>query len=254
MNWYTPSSFVGLHGNDVHLWWIDVERFLHQRSSLFHLLSTMEQEQARRFVFTDDQNRYIVIHGICRLILSRYMNCFPQSIRYGTEQNGKPILIQAEEPTIHFNLSHSATKAVIALSFSQVGIDVEKMKENIPLDELVPHFMSMKEREEFYWLPRTVKTAAFYRCWTRKEAYVKAIGHGLSYPIKEIDVSIALKPILRDRVIPKNEQMWQIVNIPQVDEYMVSLVTKRQSISPSLLRYTDALFPFPPKQRANPLR
>ena len=215
----------------IDVWWIDVHDYRADADRLKTLLSPAEQARAQRFYHRTDRLDFTVIHGICRLILSRYLNQPPEAIRFVQEANGKPILFS---PTsrLHFNLTHSGSKALLAIGSQPLGVDMEQMKSDLSFDELVPHFMSVQEQTRFANLNEAEKRNAFYLCWTRKEAYVKAIGQGLSYPVQQVTVSFdASDPTICDQAHPTRPQHWHLYQLPTVDDYTQVVVSRQADAS-----------------------
>lgn len=196
-------------------------------------LSEEEKNKAERFVRQSDRYQYIVAHGFCRLILSRYVKQQPHEIQYGQEQKHKPIVVlKPDSPTVHFNLSHAGKVAVVAVSNRPVGIDVEWMDASLVRVEMVEQFMSEQEKSTFFRLPTSQQKEAFYRCWTRKEAYVKALGEGLFYPIRKITVPLGRQPVRSwtDDVRPDEPQKWNMEQIETPPGYMGAVVHQGQKV------------------------
>jgi 4'-phosphopantetheinyl transferase len=151
-------------------------------------LAADELQRAGRFRFEDLRASFIAVHGALRCVLGRYLGVPPGSIGFTYGPKGKPALAGG---SLEFNLSHSGKLAAMAVtSGGAVGVDVEEMR---PLDDLelvAQRFFCPEEAAEVLSLPKAEQTAAFYRCWTRKEAYVKAIGSGLSVPLDAFQVSV----------------------------------------------------------------
>jgi 4'-phosphopantetheinyl transferase len=159
----------------------------------FHAtLSEEELARAARFQFDRDRHRYIVAHGALRQLLARYVGCTPGELRFGTNRYGKPHLGNASG--LRFNLSHTEDVAVIAIASAEageIGIDVEAVR---PLDgmlKIAQQFFRADEAEALHRLPDAAQPLAFYRIWTRKEAYLKAIGTGLSTSLDEVRVKVS---------------------------------------------------------------
>ncbi|MDD2658269.1 MAG: 4'-phosphopantetheinyl transferase superfamily protein [Methylococcales bacterium] len=145
----------------------------------WRVLDEAEQTQAGKFKNELLCKRYVEIHGRLRNLLSRILNQPPEKIRIKKAKHGKPYL--ADYPELAFNLSHTADRLMIALCLDcQLGADIEKYKRRINLSGLVDKCFA--EEEAAYWnqLPETKKIPEFYRFWTRKEAFVKATGHGIT--------------------------------------------------------------------------
>lgn len=156
-------------------------------------LSEKEKATAARFLREQDRLRYVFAHGAVRHILGSCLGRDPAGLEFATGPHGKPALVLAEsEPALTFNLSHSADLVLCAVAVGRaVGVDVELMKEaGRDLLELARAQFSSDESVALQGMARGELTEAFYRCWTLKEAYVKARGEGLAFPLKDFSVSL----------------------------------------------------------------
>lgn len=160
---------------------------------LFVLLSPDEQDRAAAFHFQKDREHFIVARGGLRSILGRYLHLDPAQLRFTYNEFGKPDVIgTAEDMRLRFNLSHSNGLALYAFNLDrQIGLDIEYVKDDIGCEEIAEQFFSIREIAMLRALPSRQRAEGFFNCWTRKEAYVKAKGEGLSLPLTEFDVSLA---------------------------------------------------------------
>lgn len=183
-----PST---LCGNQLDVWvvrLVDSEESLQRHSAV---LSDDERERARRFRFPRDRNRFIVGRSALRTLLADYTGQAPSAIRFSYSYYGKPELAESRDG-LGFNLAHSGDLAVFAFGrFESVGIDVEQIAAIPELDLLARRFFAPDESAELMSLPEPDRLPAFYRCWTRKEAYLKALGHGLARPLDGFEVSFS---------------------------------------------------------------
>lgn len=177
-----------LSDHHLHIWRFCLNHASSQIPELAQLLSPKEQQRAKRFHFPKDSFRFTACRGMLRKILSIYLDIEPKQIQFSYEERGKPYL---EGEQLHFNLSHSGSLAIYAITKNlPVGIDVEKIKVNKPVEEIAQRFFSKREQEIIKQLPITEKKLAFYRAWTRKEAYLKATGEGLGGGLEKVEVSL----------------------------------------------------------------
>ncbi len=192
--WNIPPIHLRLLENEVHIWQAPLEVPVAIIQQFRRLLATEEVAKAERFYFEKDHNQYIVAHGLLRTLLGRYLNTDPRQLCFCSNAYGKPSLQSPSHgATLHFNLSHSAGLALYAFAYSrQIGIDVEYKRADVQYEELAKYTFSPYENEVLRTLPANLKFDAFFNCWTRKEAYIKARGKGLSIPLDLFDVS--LKP------------------------------------------------------------
>ncbi len=190
--WNPPPADFKLLEREVHVWQISLQ----QPESTIHYLEKIlvkdEVMGAERFVFDKDRNHFIVARGFLRILLGRYLGKKPNQLQFSCNAYGKPFLLQPSQKTIlQFNLSHSHNLALYAFTYvGRVGIDVEYMRSDIEYEQLAKHYFSSAENSALQALPPTAKQQAFYNCWTRKEAYIKARGIGLSFPLALFDVSL----------------------------------------------------------------
>jgi 4'-phosphopantetheinyl transferase len=167
-----------LHENEVHIWVVSLARL--PAISPWHLLSADEQNRANRFCFETDKNRFIYCRGALRRILGRYLCTSPMSLRFEYDVYGKPKL-REPETAIEFNVSHSRNIALIALARKlAVGIDVEAVREDIIVGDIVRLVFSTRELERLHAMPPEEQRLEIFRTWAAKEAYVKVNGEGLS--------------------------------------------------------------------------
>ncbi|GAB5535923.1 MAG: 4'-phosphopantetheinyl transferase superfamily protein [Rubricoccaceae bacterium] len=157
--------------------------------TLRELLTSDERDRARCFRFDRDRDAFVVTRGALRRILSRYLNRQPEAIafRYGTY--GKPEL--AMDSDLQFNVTHAGDIALIAVARGrQLGIDVEPVRVLPDADAIVERFFSANEVAVYRSLPASARPKAFFTCWTRKEAFIKALGDGLTHPLDAFDVTV----------------------------------------------------------------
>jgi 4'-phosphopantetheinyl transferase len=190
--WETPSKRLNLTDDDVHVWRINVNAATPQIEFLLSALTQDEREKAGRFHFQKDRQQAIVARGALRDILSRYLNAPPGELRFIYGPQGKPKLEQGvQREHLEFNLSHSHELIVVAVNAGrQVGIDVEFIRPGSDWEQIAERFFSAHEVATLRMLPAHLRTEAFFCCWTRKEAYIKAKGGGLSIKLDGFDVSM----------------------------------------------------------------
>jgi len=143
------------------------------------LLTLDEQERAARFRFPHLQSSFILARGALRILAGRYLNTGPAGIRFQYGPKGKPGL--AEPERLRFNVSHSGTLALFAFTLdTEIGVDVEEIRPMPDMEQIAANFFSAQEAGEMMALPAERREPVFFQCWTRKEAYLKALGEGLS--------------------------------------------------------------------------
>lgn len=157
------------------------------------VLSADEHERAERFVFERDRNRYIVARAELRKLIGARLHVSPESIKFCYGKYGKPsIANQLAGQPLYFNVSHSGDVAVYAFSRSlELGVDVEAIADISDRDEVAAHCFSNHEIRKYRELDDSDKPLGFFNCWTRKEAFVKALGDGLQCPLNSFDVTLS---------------------------------------------------------------
>ena len=157
------------------------------------LLSDAERQRAGRFVFDRDRRRFTVARAQLRRMLSARLGLRPESVELVYGAHGKPALAQAcGAPNLRFNVSHSEDVAVYAFSLGrEIGIDIEYVRVIRDIDDIAARFFSRRETETYLALDSGDRPLGFFNCWTRKEAFIKALGDGLCHPLDRFDVSLA---------------------------------------------------------------
>ena len=192
-----------------------------------------------RFRFERDRRRYLIGRGLLRLLLGRYLDMAPQDLRFEAAAAGKPHLASGQGQ-LQFNIAHSGDYVLIAIADGRaVGIDVEQVRNDFDAGQVAAHFFSTIEQRDLEALTGRVKIEAFFECWARKEAYVKARGEGLSLPLGQFDVS--LRPdeparLIATRPDPAEAGRWQLSSLGVADGYKAALVVEGQGWT---LRFWD---------------
>lgn len=194
----TSSSFridprLYLPEDEVQLWRIDLAGIRGDESRWQKVLSSDESARAARFHFDADRQRYITTRAWLRMLLASYLQTDAKQLSFSYSKKEKPLLAPAYDHSgITFNISHSGEIALLAFARQrEIGVDVEQVRENRDLEAIARRFFSANEQTQLFALPAAERPAAFYRCWTRKEAYIKAVGDGLSLPLSQFDVALA---------------------------------------------------------------
>lgn len=164
---------------EIHVWHTCLDPSEELVNRLLPLLDSGEQARAARFLVADARKQYVISHAFLRITLGQYLHIEPQAVRFRTTGNGKPDLAEGSE--LRFNLSHTeGTAGIVIARNRRVGIDVEKIRDNLHPLELAARFFSSEECDWLRSQPASRHLPAFFACWTAKEAYIKACGEGLS--------------------------------------------------------------------------
>jgi 4'-phosphopantetheinyl transferase len=191
--WQDAPSTLSLPTNTVHVWRTPLDL---PHNTLYQLAATLtpdEQLRAERFRFERDRRRFVVGRGVLRHILSRYQLITPEQLQFNYNVYGKPILVETDNiQPIAFNLSHSHELAVYALTIHGiVGIDLEWLRVT-NLEQIAKRFFSAREYTEISLLEGKQKQIRFFRYWTLKEAYLKAIGRGIG-ELEQVEIDLSLE-------------------------------------------------------------
>ncbi len=222
-SWNSPPQNPTLDIGSIHVWRVSLAQTQSCLQSLQQTLSTDEQTKAQRFHFPKDRSQFIVSRGALRAILGRYLHINPSLLRFDCNPYGKPSLIASQNGnTLRFNLSHSRGIALIALTKNRdIGIDIEGINPKFPCLEIAENFFTPLESHVLRSLPEHLQPTAFFTCWTRKEAYIKAVGKGLSIPLNQFEVSLVPgepAALLNIEGNPEAASRWSLIElIPSSD-------------------------------------
>jgi 4'-phosphopantetheinyl transferase len=216
-----------LGADEVCVWHTSLDKINWEGQEVDHLLSADEIKKAESFVFELDRRRYRIGHAFLKMILASYLALQPEEISFRYNQYGKPML---ESSGLFFNMSKSAGYAMYALTRNRnIGVDIEFIREIAQMDPIVRRLFSKPEYELFCTYPESAKKKSFFDCWTRKEAVVKAIGAGLSFPLHTFDVLTnqgeSLRLIRLNSDSEKNRQ-WAIYDLGQDHEYAAAVAVE----------------------------
>jgi 4'-phosphopantetheinyl transferase len=200
-------------------------------ASLLQVLSTEERARAGRFHFQQDRDAFTAARGTLRRLLGSYLDRQPEDLRFVLGPHGKPALLPGTpEAALRFNVSHSGELALIACAWNrEVGVDVEKHRPGFAGEAIARRFFSAVEVTSLMALPEAQREAAFFACWSRKEAYIKARGRGLSLSLASFDVSLAPgepAALLASRDDPREEGRWSLRALDVVDGYSAAVVVE----------------------------
>jgi 4'-phosphopantetheinyl transferase len=188
-----PSPPPELGPGEIHLWSVRLDPPAERVEALGRVLSEDEWERARRFRFDKHRRQYVVGRGALRTLLGAYLGIRPEAVRFTYGPRGKPFLAPPLDVRgLHFNLSNSDELALVGFVLGrELGVDVEFLRQMNDCEEIAERFFSESERRMLRTIPFPVKQEAFFNCWTRKEAYLKAVGEGLAAPLDSFDVTLA---------------------------------------------------------------
>ncbi len=222
------SSELELDDESVHVWRATMDVTSDYIDIIRDVLCIDEIKRADRFYFQKDRNNYIVARGLLRRILSHYCDKDPDEHIFAYNRYGKPYLV--DEDILYFNVSHSDNQVLYAVTLGrEIGIDIERIRPFENAESIIERFCSEKEKKDFLTLSDSNKNEAFFTCWTRKEAYIKAHGKGLVYPLDEFTVTFlpGEPAVLSDTQNDINEKdNWSIKDIPVTAGYVGAVAVK----------------------------
>jgi 4'-phosphopantetheinyl transferase len=199
-----------------------------QVRSLWYTLRADERQRAERYVFKKDRMHFVVARGLLRVLLGHYLRQEPQHLRFIYGPHGKPAL--ATDPggvDLRFNVSHSHSLALYAITRSrEVGVDVERIRPKVVQEPIAERFFSPREVTVLRALPTPLQATAFFACWTRKEAYMKATGDGLTLPLDQFDVSLAPgepAALLHTTWDPQEAARWALQDLAPAPGYRAAV-------------------------------
>lgn len=192
-SWDPSPDTVRLGSDEVHVWCAALDLEASSVRNLQRTLSADERARAERFYFCKDRERFIVARGLLRVILGCYLDMEPGQLRFCYRPHGKPTLAKGSGMgELRFNLSHSHGFALYAIARGrEVGVDLERLRPHLEDEQIAERFFSPREIAALRALPPNMRLEAFFNCWTRKEAFIKARGEGLTLPLDQFDVSLA---------------------------------------------------------------
>jgi 4'-phosphopantetheinyl transferase len=224
-----PAQLPPLSPAVVHVWAVRLDAPASQIDALYTTLSSDERERAGRFYFDRDRRRYICARGVLRLLLSRYLVEAPEAFAFSYGPNGKPALSGRFLDALTFNVSHSHELALVAIGTGpEMGVDVEAVRPLEDANDIASRFFSPREAERLRSLPDAARMDAFFECWTRKEAYLKALGSGLAKPLDAFEVTFATgdAPALKVYGDAAETARWRICDLSPAAGYTGALVTQ----------------------------
>lgn len=228
---FLPDEQITIRDKTVHIWLASLNLKATQLLELWRTLAPAERERALRFRSQKDCDRFTAARGLLRTLLGHYLQRQPAQIEFCYNAHGKPALADnGGTAPLQFNLSHSSEFALFAFARARrLGVDIEYIRPHIVEEDIAGHFFSPTEVKALRALPERLRQKAFFACWTRKEAYIKARGEGLSLPLHEFDVSLAPnKParLLKVNNSPDEAARWSLHELLSGPDYVAALAVE----------------------------
>jgi len=244
--WRFPPATMVLGSNEVHVWRAFLDEPSRRIDGFLRTLAADEQSRAEQFYFKRDREHFITAHGVLRAILGRYLNRRPKCLSLGYGAHGKPALSgESGVDAIRFNMSHSHGVALYAIARGrEIGVDLEFVRGDLEVAQIAKRFFSQCEIATLQALPVSLREYAFFLGWTRKEAYIKARGQGLSLPLDQFDVSlIPGEPAALLSTRPDSDEAlrWSIRELTLASDYAAALAAEGRDWSISCWQWPRPL-------------
>lgn len=242
--WRARRPVRGLPAHTIHVWRASLDVAPPVAARLHGTLSADEAARAARFAFQRDRAHFVAARGLLRAILGRYLELPPGDLRFANNRYGKPAIASetAGQP-IQFNLSHSHGVALFAVSRGgQLGVDIELVRTEPVCEQIAARFFAPGESSQLATVPLCQRQWAFFTCWTRKEAYIKARGDGLSRPLDSFEVSV--RPGEPARLLctyddASDAERWSIVELAPGEGYVGALAAEGRDHTVLCWQYLD---------------
>ena len=230
-SWETPPTQLILPRNAVHVWRASLHVSASELRAFEDTLAVDERARAERFYFQKHREHFIAGRGLLRNILSRYLDGAPDQLRFCYNSYGKPALTkESGAEGLCFNLSHSHGIALYAITHGrEIGVDIEYFRPDVEAEKLAERFFSPREAAVLRTLPEHLRKEGFFNCWTRKEAYIKAEGKGMSIPLSTFDVSLTPgepAALLRTQNHSQETSRWSLQALNPEPSYAAALAVK----------------------------
>jgi 4'-phosphopantetheinyl transferase len=234
--WQTQDQPDSLREDEVHLW---IAPLTTPPEKLFYfesVLSADEKERARRFRNISDRKRYLIARGSLRRLLGYYVASAPDRLQFTYNAFGKPSLSgQASEAVLNFSVSHSEDRALFGFARERkIGVDLEYIRPDINVVELAKRYFSPDEYRRLRRLPANEQCEAFYCVWTRKEAYFKACGEGLSFGLERVEVSSSpAEPVMIRKIAGASNasEHWTLKHLSPAPSYLGAAAVEGRSVT-----------------------
>lgn len=234
--WPAGPQHPQLRPGEIHVWKYSTRHDALDGASLTALRDSLdpeEQQRLARISSAGGQDTFIVSHGRMRLILARYLALAPGDIQIQRQASGKPRLAAVHASTLEFNLSHSHGLALVAVCDRHpVGVDIEKLRDNVAYAKLARRFFSSREAAQLLALPQPQQLAAFISIWTSKEALIKASGIGIAQGLQDFELSVAQLHTQQEVASRRDpDRRWSVYKLPAIEHYCAALACAMENPS-----------------------
>ncbi|MBO0798881.1 MAG: 4'-phosphopantetheinyl transferase superfamily protein, partial [Blastocatellia bacterium] len=231
-----PPDGIVIGSDEAHVWRVSLKQRSATVSQLSSLLAPDERERADRYHRAVDRDRFTVARAVLRKIIALYLPVSAGAVKFTYNKYGKPdISDDQNECNLRFNLSHSNELALCAFTRARaIGIDIEYIREDFATLEIAEHFFAKAEVKALASLPEKQRVRAFFNCWSRKEAYIKALGLGISFPLDRFAVSLgpdAKAALLKVEDDDHEPERWMMYELLPEDGYAAALIVEMPPIT-----------------------
>lgn len=232
------------HNHQINLWYACIDSFT---KDVFHLSELLNEEELRKancIKSIKDRNNCIITLVLLKKLLGYYLDKLPSEIILSYTKYNKPYLKHCD---LKFNLSHSGNLLLIGVALNyDIGVDVEKTEYFPEMDGVAKNFFSNYEYQSFIRLNEDQKIEGFFNCWTRKEAFIKAIGSGLSYSLKEFDVTLIPEEEARLIKVKNDEtegESWSLFSFDIMSNYKAAVAVRLKECRMLIKKYSAQVIP-----------
>lgn len=226
--WHLPPKQLSIAQNEVHIWHACLDLPAAQVQQLAKTLSSDEYIRAERFYFERDKHRFIVARALLRKTLGSYLGVPAERLQFCYGHRGKPGLASIYAKSgLRFNVSHSQDLALYAISGDrELGVDIEFIRPISEAEQIAKRYFSARENASFQALANSEKQAGFFYHWTRKEAYLKAEGEGLSANSDRFDASVAIEDAKMSSNGDRTANRWFLKSFTPAPNYIATVAVE----------------------------
>lgn len=242
--WHSQEKFRSLANDEIHIWLANLDLEIFALSKYLRHLSLAERTRAQRLRFDHDRRRFVLAKGLLRHLLGGYLKVQPHEIQFSSGPTGKPELssrMKSQNGLVQFNQAHSGNMGIYAFCKNRrVGVDLEEMRPFQNLEQIAEMLFSPHELELFRALPNEEKSRTFFKAWTHKEAFVKALGKGLTLPLSHFEVSHVgthLARIVQNHDHPPRSLEWYVRDIPISAQFAAAVCVEGEDWKLRCLRW-----------------
>jgi len=224
-----PEVPPPLQKKEVHVW---SSGLMPSKSALlgyWEILSEVEKDRSELFRFAKDRIAYVTAKGVLRKLLGHYLDVIPSTIQFEHNSFGKPFLAEAPH-ALQFNISHSGGIGLFGFApDAEIGVDIEQVKSEIQVQKTAARFFSKNEADTILSLAKEDQVNAFFKCWTRKEAFIKGHGQGMSLPLDEFEVSVLDETLVELRRVAWDEneaKEWRLTSFDVAEGFVGAMACR----------------------------